>query len=117
MRRAFITLSDSGRQVHYRSAGDGAPLVLLAATPDSSGALDLSAPDRAVFALDTPGYGQSDPLPVAAPTIEHYAEALSQTLDALGLQAADIIGWGSGATIAAGFARRYPERSKSVTMH
>jgi pimeloyl-ACP methyl ester carboxylesterase len=117
VRRAFVALSDSGRQVHYRMSGSGAPLVLLHATPDSSAGLNVSSPDRAVLALDVPGYGLSDPLGVAEPSMEDYARNLAETFDALGLDAAEVVGWGSGANMAASFAQQYPERATSVRMH
>src|SRR5579864_2540675 len=118
MRRAFVTLTDSGRQVHYRCAGSGAPLVLLHATPDSSAALDLSLwTERAVFAPDLPGYGESDPLEATHPSVADYAHALAETFDALGLEHAEIAGWGSGASIAEAFAHAYPQRATSVHAH
>src|SRR5579864_2276095 len=118
MRRAFVTLSRSQRQVHYRAAGSGAPLVLLHATPDSSAALDLSAwPDRAVFAPDLPGYGESDPLEATDPSVADYAHALAETFDALGLEQAEIAGWGSGANMAEAFAHEFPHRVTSVHAH
>jgi pimeloyl-ACP methyl ester carboxylesterase len=116
MRRAFLTLS-GGRQVHYRRAGRGAPLVLLHATPDSSAALDLASPDRTVIALDTPGYGESDPLEAVEPSIWEYTAALRQTFDALGLESADMAGWGSGASLADAFSHQYPERVTSLDVH
>jgi pimeloyl-ACP methyl ester carboxylesterase len=115
MRRAFVTLS-GGRQVHYRCAGSGAPLVLLPATPDSSAAQDLTCPDRTVVALDAPGYGESDPLDVTGPSIEDYAAALRETFAALGVESADIVGWGSGATLADAFSRQYAGRVRSLRM-
>ncbi len=115
MRRAFVPLS-GGRQVHYRRAGSGAPVVLLHATPDSSAALDAldSLPsNRMVIALDAPGYGESDPLQLSEPSMEDYAAALRETFDALDLESAHMVGWGSGATLAEVFSRQYPERVSS----
>ena len=65
MQRAFLTIGD--RQLHYRVAGDGPPVVMLHPSPMSSAALlpmatALAAHFR-VYAFDTPGYGLSDPLP------------------------------------------------------
>jgi pimeloyl-ACP methyl ester carboxylesterase len=83
MRRAFVTLSGAKRQVHYRFAGSGAPLVLLHATPDSSAALDLTDSARSLIALDIPGYGESDPLAVTEPSLSDYAAALDEAFDAV----------------------------------
>ena len=116
MRRAFVPLS-GGRQVHYRRAGSGAPVVLLHATPDSSAALDSFPSDRMMIALDAPGYGESDPLQLSEPSMEDYAAALRETFDALDLESAEIVGWGSGATMAEAFSRQYPERVSSRRGH
>ena len=37
-----------------------------------------------------------------------YTAALDEAFDALGLKAADLEGWGSGASVAAAFGARYP---------
>ena len=51
------------RRVHYRRAGEGAPLVLLHASPGSSAGLVSLIEDLAehytVIAIDSPGYGES----------------------------------------------------------
>src|SRR5579871_6469944 len=120
MQRAFVTLNDGSRQVHYRRGGAGAgpPLIVLPPTPDSSASITPPVDDhRTVFALDAPGYGESDPLPVPHPSIDAYAEALSETFDALQLEHADIAAWGSGASQAVAFASRYPARVASLQLH
>src|SRR5690606_14891693 len=64
--RHFAYTQD-GRRIHYRRAGSGPPLVLLHASPSSSRVqiplLRAWADDFTVIALDTPGFGLSDPLP------------------------------------------------------
>lgn len=110
--RHFVTVRT--RQVHYRRAGNGAPVVLLHASPSSSWALttfvERFGQDYAAIALDTPGYGLSDPLAVESPEIGDYAEALAETLDALGIEQCALFGSHTGATVAIEFARRYPAR-------
>ena len=102
------------RQVHYRRAGTGAPVVLLHASPSSSWALttfvEVFGHDYAAIALDTPGYGLSDPLTIETPEIGDYAEALAETLDTLGIEQCALFGSHTGATVAIEFARRYPAR-------
>ena len=66
MLRAYANLA-SGVQMHYRIAGSGPPVILLHPSPQSSRfsvpmALRL-AKNFTAIAVDTPGYGQSDPLP------------------------------------------------------
>src|SRR5579859_556010 len=119
MRRAFVTLTDGNRQVHYRHAGSGPSVVLLHPTPDSSVVLEplaelLAARGRTVFALDTPGYGESEPLPVPAPAMADYADALADTCTALGVDCADMWGAHTGAAIALAFADKYPRRVRSL---
>ncbi len=110
--RHFVTVGT--RQVHYRRAGTGAPVVLLHASPSSSWALttfvERFGQDYAAIAPDTPGYGLSDPLPLESPEIGDYAEALAETLDALGIERCALFGSHTGATVAIEFARRYPTR-------
>lgn len=105
-------------QTHYRRGGSGSPLVMLHASPMSS---ELMVPligtllDVAdVIAPDTPGYGNSDPLPVEV-LDEHgdltpYVNWLADFVDSLGLGNIGLYGTATGAQIAIEFARRYPEK-------
>ncbi len=100
------------RRVFVRYAGEGATIVLLHQSPQNSRAL-LSWIDRlsthyAVIAPDTPGFGFSDPLPIAQPTIPDYANALKQLLDTLGVERALIYGVHTGAVTALRFALDFP---------
>jgi hypothetical protein len=77
--------------VHLRYAGSGPPVVLLHDSPRSSRLhepLLAALSDRfTVIALDTPGYGNSTPLAGDAPLrIADFADALADTLQALGLR-------------------------------
>jgi pimeloyl-ACP methyl ester carboxylesterase len=85
-RKAYATGPDG--QVHYRDAGAGRPLLLLHQTPCHLGQFDAAFPllvatGIRVIAVDTPGYGQSDP-PRGTPTIAAYAGAMLAVLDDLG---------------------------------
>lgn len=112
--RHFVTIG--GRQVHYRRAGTGAPVLLLHQSPKTSAdvlpMLEVMAPHCTVIAPDTPGYGLSDPLPVA-PTLarmEHFADAVVELLDALGLPQVAVYGFHTGAAIGTKLAARHPHR-------
>lgn len=115
--RHFVTTA-SGRQVHYRRAGSGPAIVMCHESPLSS----ISLADAVawlsrrftVIALDNPGYGQSEQLDHHDPLIGEYAEALRETLDALGLQRVQLHGAHTGAFIALEFALRYPERAAAL---
>lgn len=63
--------------------------------------------DRPAFAIDTPGYGNSDP-PASPPDIGDYAAAMGDVIDALGLAEYDLLGDRTGAKIALELARRRP---------
>jgi pimeloyl-ACP methyl ester carboxylesterase len=110
--RHYITVGD--RQQHYRRCGKGPAVVLLHESPRSSAALlpliEKLGDGFTIFALDTPGYGGSDPLPHARPEIEEYADALADTFDALGIERAPVYGTHTGALIAFEFARRHRDR-------
>jgi pimeloyl-ACP methyl ester carboxylesterase len=114
IRRAYV----DGRwgQVHLTMAGpeDGPPLVLLHQSPLSGAQFAPALPLLAraglrAIAVDTAGFGQSDPPPAPASIAEH-AEALGLVLDRLGLARAHLLGHHTGAMIAASFAARCPER-------
>ena len=87
--RGFLTLP--GRQVHYRRAGSGPPVVLLHQSPKSSEELVplflLLAENFTVLAPDTPGYGLSDPIvsPDADIEIDVFADAVAEFFDGMGL--------------------------------
>lgn len=117
IQRHFVTTA-GGRQVHYRRAGHGPVIVLCHESPLSSLSLaDLVAwlaRRFTVIALDNPGYGSSDKLDHPDPLIGDFAEALRETLDALGIRRAQLYGAHTGAFIALEFALRYPDRTAGL---
>lgn len=93
-----------GGQAAWREAGDAASdfaVVMLHGI--SSGAaswLDVAlqlAPRVRVLAWDAPGYGRSTPLAPRAPTGTDYAQALEQSLQALGVRRCLLVGHSLGA--------------------
>jgi pimeloyl-ACP methyl ester carboxylesterase len=108
-------------QLHYRVARpfndaslSGAPPVLcLHQTPNSSQVfiefMTHLARDRVVYAVDTPGLGESD-LPRQPPEIEDYARAMLEFLDVHSLNRVDIVGYHTGASIATSMAALAPDR-------
>ncbi len=116
VKRGFVTVGD--RQVHYRYAGEGPPVILIHQSPTSSKTLDLqtrtfAARFRAI-AIDIPGMGLSDAIPNCAPTMADLAIGLAATLDALGIERAALYGSHTGASICVEFARLFPERAVKV---
>ena len=117
IRRAFVTVGE--RQVHLRYAGRGPAVVLIHQSPTSGRTLDLQteAFARAGFlalALDIPGLGRSDPLPLPRPEVEDLADGLLDTVDALGLGRVALYGSHTGALVCADLAVRRPDRVSAV---
>jgi len=98
-------------QVHHAEAGSGPPLLCLHQTPRSwdeyRELLPLLARERRVIAMDTLGMGASAPPPGEA-TIEAYAEAALDLIDALGLGPIDLMGHHTGGVIALEIAASAP---------
>ncbi len=106
VRKGFMTVD--GRLVHYRYAGDGPAVVMLHDSPRSSrlhvATMARLADRYRVYALDTPGYGNSDPLDAERPTIPAFAAMLGRTLEAMGLASAPIYATHTSAKIALEYA-------------
>jgi len=112
-------LTVNGHRLFYVVDGDGPPVLLLHAGLGSLAEwretlLGLAA-DHRVIAADRWGYGHSDPRPAfedgffAADADEQVA-----LLDALGVEAAHVVGHSDGGTIALWLARRHPTRVRSL---
>jgi len=68
------------------------------------------------IAVDTPGYGMSDPAP-GQPTIGDLADNLVPVLDDFGIKKIIIIGHHTGSLISASFAAHHPDRVAAVILH
>lgn len=109
-------------QVHVRQAGQaGDPtLLLLHQSPLSSatfeGVLEPLA-DKGIHAVavDTPGFGMSDPTPEPW-SIEQYAQAVLQVADALGLGDLTLLGQHTGAVVACEVAVQQPARVNGLVL-
>lgn len=112
IRRSFIDRAHG--QVHLRTAGNGDPLLLIHGSPGSARQLEPMiaqfAATRRVIAPDTPGNGDSVPLPVEAPTIADFAAVQLALLDAMGLEKVDVYGTHTGAAVAVELALLAPGR-------
>ena len=73
------------------------------------------ANDFRVIALDTPGFGLSDP-PATQPDIGYYARVLEAALEQLEVEHASVVGFRTGATIALELATRYPWRVRKLVL-
>ncbi|KPF90782.1 hypothetical protein IP81_14070 [Novosphingobium sp. AAP83] len=108
----------AGRLVHYRFCGAGPAVVLLHDSPRSSRLhlplMQVLATRYCVFALDTAGYGNSDPLDMEEPALPDFAHALGKALTALGLEQAPIYATHTSAKIALALAVREGQMSKLI---
>ena len=106
------------RHVYLLTAGRGPPLLLLHGSPNSAAALSALIEHLAsrflVIAPDTPGNGDSDPLPLQAAGADAYADALAALLDVVGLPRVGVYGHHTGAVFAAELARRHPQRVEAI---
>ena len=102
-----------GRAIHYRVAGTGPAIVMLHDSPRSSRLhlATMRALSRRfrVYALDTPGYGNSEPLDGANLTIVDFASALGGVIRALGIEDAPVYATHTSAKIALEYAARRGE--------
>jgi pimeloyl-ACP methyl ester carboxylesterase len=108
MHRGYV--STRWGQLHYRRAGEHGPVVvMLHQTANSSRTWDALIPRLAdqfrIYALDTPGFGMSDP-PPTQPSFDEYVDVFFEALDSLGIDETSVIGFHTGAGFAAGMAAR-----------
>ncbi|MHB1568327.1 MAG: alpha/beta fold hydrolase [Solirubrobacteraceae bacterium] len=88
----------------FARLGSGAPVVLLHQTPRSHEEYRevmplLAARGHEAIAFDTPGFGDSAPVP-GEPSIERWAQAIGDGIQALGLVAPAVVGHHTGGVIA-----------------
>src|SRR5262245_18461021 len=114
--RRFVD-TRSGRR-HIATAGEGFPLLLLHQTPRSwdeyRDVLPLLGRSYRAVAMDTPGFGDSDPVP--EDSIEAWAAAAHDLLDALALDHVAIVGHHTGAAIAIEMAAGGPARVMALVL-
>ena len=118
IRRRFLQAGT--RRVHYLRAGEGPPAVLVHSSPANAfllrNEIEFLSSSYTVFAFDTPGFGLSAPLPAQTITVEDLADALAETLSAIGMPPCPIFGTHTGAAIALEIAVRHPSRVTGVVL-
>ena len=117
--RAFI--QTRSYRIHIASAGQGFPVLLLHQTPRSwdeyRDVLPLLGRSYRAIAMDTVGFGDSQPvLPTSDNSIERWAAAAWDLLDALGIKRAAIVGHHTGAVVAIEMAASQPERVAALVL-
>lgn len=115
--RHYLTLpareGRPARRVHYRRCGSGPAVVLVHQSPRSSAEwtelMQLWGAHFTCIAPDTPGYGQSDPLPGEQPEIAEFADALAEFIRAVGVTQCGAYGFHTGAFFLAQTMKRHPD--------
>jgi pimeloyl-ACP methyl ester carboxylesterase len=114
----FAKTRSHGR-IHYRELGAGEPLILMHTNGGSAYQHDpvaaLLAKRFRMISWTMPGHGDSDPLPRHY-SIEDYAAALAELMDALQLKTAHVGGESVGGSVTAAFASRYGDRTSSAML-
>ncbi len=121
----YVTVHE--QRLHYLEAGVGnasgeLPIVLLHGSGIDDAALswkhaiEFLADDcgRRVYALDWPGYGESDD--PGETTTEYYVDVLSGFLDALELDSSVLVGISMGGSAALGYALDNPDRVSELVL-
>jgi pimeloyl-ACP methyl ester carboxylesterase len=116
--RRFIEVE--GRRVHYRRMGEGPPAVFLHASPANSEMvlpeMRVAAPHFTCFAFDTPGFGDSDPLPGTALEVRDLARATGAAMSAIGLPPCPVFGTHTGSAIAIELGVGWPEKVTGLVL-
>lgn len=106
-------------QVHYVEMGSGPVVLLLHQTASSSAmygrVMPLISERYRTVAIDTPGFGQSDP-PSQPVELAQYTQSIVAVLDALGIERAHAVGFHTGASLALDLASHYPDRTASIVL-
>jgi len=117
--RAYADLAHG--QLHYAECGarDAPPVLLLHQTPRSwaeyRDVLPLLARRYRAIAMDTAGFGASDP-PAGPASIEAWAAVAAQFLATLGIAQAHVVGHHTGGVIAIELAARHGPRVRSLVL-
>jgi pimeloyl-ACP methyl ester carboxylesterase len=112
----------NGATIHYETAGEGFPLVLLHGIGSNSRSwrrqLTSLSSDFRVVAWDAPGYGlSSDPPPtLPKPSMSFYADCLRGLLDSLNLKEIFLLGHSTGGVIAQEFYRTNPDYVRALIL-
>lgn len=103
--------------VHYETYGSGSPVILLHGWLGSWGlwqpTMEALGRQYRCYALDFWGFGESGKKRESY-AVGDFMELVKQFMDALGIEAAPVIGHSMGGTTALGTALRYPARVRRV---
>lgn len=116
--RSFVPISAG--LAHVAICGRGRPILLLHQTPRSwdeyREVLPLLGGKYRAIAMDTMGFGDSQPLPAGRDSIEAWASAAHEVMAALGHRSAAIVGHHTGAAIAIEMAASQTDRVDALVL-
>lgn len=124
LRRMYVDCRHGQMHVHTAFPSSGGfdeltPLVCIHPAPGSGrvfrGLIADLGRDRSAYALDLPGYGESD-APESPPAVADYAAACADFLDSLRLRQVDLLGFQGGSQVAAELALARPEQVRRVVL-
>jgi pimeloyl-ACP methyl ester carboxylesterase len=115
---AFVLVG--GAKIHYQRAGTGRPLLLLHGLVGSAKNwrrnISFLSRDSSVYAIDLFNMGKSERVPGLNAGLEATADRLAASMDALGLDEADIAAHSHGGAVAMMFAARHPGRVRRLIL-
>lgn len=118
IRRRYVDTAAGVVHVAESGAGGGTPVLLLHQSPRSGDefreVLPLLAASRRALAMDTLGFGASDP-PVEH-SVAAYAQGVLALLDALDLAAVNLVGHHTGGLVALEVAATAPRRVRRLVL-
>jgi len=117
VRREYVDTPEG--QVHYRTAGNGEPILLLHRAGLSSDQYTEMLPFLGksywAIAMDILGCGNTDLTPYE-PRFDDYVRNIIHFLDALKIEKTNIVGFLLGSSLAAEIAATYPERVNKLVL-
>ncbi len=109
-----------GLRLHYMTAGDGEPVVLLHGWPTSSflwrRVMPPIAEGNRVIALDLPGFGLSDKPLDASYSFRYFEKVLSDAFDALDIEKVSLAVHDLGGPLGLYWAVQHPDRLRRLAL-
>jgi pimeloyl-ACP methyl ester carboxylesterase len=113
-------VASDGARVHYKKVGTGGPVLLFVHGWACDHSFWRHQAERfheqaTMLFVDLPGHGRSDK-PEVPYTHDRFVDALRAVLDDAGETSAVLVGHSAGGSIARHFLRRFPDRSRALSL-
>ena len=119
-RHEFSSVETSQGRISFATAGEGDPVICLhgLGATKASFMTTIAAlnEDRRVIAMDFPGFGDSSKPLGAKYDAPYFAGVVTEVMDALDIESADIIGNSMGGRVAIELGLLYPERVGGIVL-